>query len=135
MVTRGHLPGIYTSKADVLNNICGIEGAHVEGFSTPNMAAVAWTQAIIGGHVVALPEQEDAILPASAILFTNPTEAHSTIFEESITTTNAIDEHSTMLEEPILWHRASHHSGTKWVVWSGRIPGVFDSWWVKFLSF
>lgn len=118
VLMRGIIPGIYTDVAEVLRNVAGVEGAYVEEFPTWQKATVSWRQALRDFNVVPL---DSFVPPTFSPLIFEKSAGSSAFFEGS-------HGHSSVLHESFAWHRSTHDSGSKWVVMSGRVPGIYDSW-------
>lgn len=110
---------------EALDSLRGVEGAYVEQYPTHSAAAVAWRQAINDQLIVALriPVEPPLIHEANQTLSFLGVSESSVPCNESISGNESIP-----CNESILWHRAAHVSGPKWVVWKGRVPGIYDSW-------
>jgi len=94
-----------------------VQGAYVQLFSSLGPAISAWRQAVHGNH---------SLYPDSTIS-QSPSDMDS---DASSSDGSVLSISSVCLDDE--WNTAKHHIGPKWVVWTGHLPGVLDSWYVLY---
>lgn len=125
VVFRGLLPGIYENPAEVLKNICNIENTHVLRFTDPNAAGMAWRRQLKAHTVVPLgafyqpppPSSPNAVQNQLPINTDYPDPPVPEDDDDSLSFT--LTDVSTDIDD---------EAGGAWVVYKGRLPGIFDTW-------
>ena len=131
VVIRGVIPGIYRRSADVVENICDVQGAYVRKLPTLAAAIATWRRALSDGHatpldIVAQPGDFGAQSETSSKLldFASDLSLPFPTFESL--ETSAASESST--DDRDKWRTTGYVHGPKWVVWKGHLPGILDTW-------
>lgn len=138
VVSRGLLPGIYKNPAMVLKNISNIPNTQVLRFTDPNAAAMAWRRELKANLVTPLgafyqpPPSANIVqnqLPINIDYPDYPNYGYSDMEDDndddslSFTLTEVSDIESA-------WGTPADvdNEACKWVVYKGRLPGIFDTW-------
>ena len=134
VVVPGRVPGIHSDPVKVLSYITDIPNTNVQVFSTLHLAELFWATCLLG-HSVVLPlgtPPAPPVFSSRRISLLNLADSKIPIQGPG----EKLPYDRVFGAFPPNWYHFDislrYEGGPYWIVASGRIPGIYEDWYVTF---